>query len=231
MIKIKYNAFTLPEVLITLTIVGALAVLVLPGLIKDMNNKANMALLQGTVANLSDAVQQEIIKKGAKYITDTDIFSKPEKFLSDHFDYSKISRGNNITYKSLSGSTKEVKTPSGEVILKNGVYIGIVPDTHSVVIDINGDAPPNTIGVDYFEVEIVPETDSSLGVRMGDVGAFSYSNLLKVQQDCYNGSADKCYAVVERSGFEPSYMDSLIVLRYDKDLSTTVTDQKLNTGF
>ena len=80
MIKIKYNGFTLPEVLITLTVVGALAALVLPGLIKDLNNKANMALLQGTVANISDTVQQEILQKNAKNIWDTDVYNNPSRF-------------------------------------------------------------------------------------------------------------------------------------------------------
>ena len=46
MIKIKKDGFTLSEVLITLTIVGVLALLIVPGLIKDVNNKAMMSLLQ-----------------------------------------------------------------------------------------------------------------------------------------------------------------------------------------
>ena len=66
MIKIKRNGFTLPEVLITLTIVGALAALVLPGVIKNAQMRANMALLQSTVVNLSDVVQQELIIKHEK---------------------------------------------------------------------------------------------------------------------------------------------------------------------
>ena len=60
MIKIKHKAFTLSEVLITLAVVGTLAALVVPGLIKDYNSKANMAMLQNMVANLQSAVQTEI---------------------------------------------------------------------------------------------------------------------------------------------------------------------------
>ena len=56
MIKIKHKAFTLSEVLITLAVVGTLAALVVPGLIKDYNSKANMAMLQNMVANLQSAV-------------------------------------------------------------------------------------------------------------------------------------------------------------------------------
>ena len=53
MIKIKKDGFTLSEVLITLAVVGTLAVMVLPGLIKDANNKAMVTLLQSTLSNIS----------------------------------------------------------------------------------------------------------------------------------------------------------------------------------
>ncbi len=62
MIKIKKNGFTLSEMLITLSVVGLLGVLVLPGLIKDTTSKASITLLQSTVSSINDAVQNEIMK-------------------------------------------------------------------------------------------------------------------------------------------------------------------------
>ena len=56
MIKIKKDGFTLSEVLVTLAVVGTLAILVLPGLIKDTNNKAMMSNLQSAVSTLNNAV-------------------------------------------------------------------------------------------------------------------------------------------------------------------------------
>ena len=73
MIKIKHKAFTLSEVLITLAVVGTLAALVVPGLIKDYNSKANMAMLQNMVANLQSAVQTELTKEGATDLDATNI--------------------------------------------------------------------------------------------------------------------------------------------------------------
>ena len=61
MIKIKKDGFTLSEVLITLAVVGTLAVMVLPGLIKDANNKAMVTLLQSTLSNISSAIQTEVV--------------------------------------------------------------------------------------------------------------------------------------------------------------------------
>ncbi len=219
MIKIKHNGFTLPEVLITLTVVGALAALVLPGLIKDLNNKANMALLQGTVANISDAVQQEIIQKKAKSIWETDVYNNPSRFLKNHFDYSRDTNvfktlnaeGEyvDVEYYSVSGQKKGGSHPTGEIILKNGVYIGIRPDINTLVIDLNGPEPPNIIGVDYFGLEIVRNTNTSTGVRMGDVGAFRYDDQTDTQlkTSCKSGESAKCYALVERSGYDPNNLD------------------------
>ncbi len=219
MIKIKYNGFTLPEVLITLTVVGALAALVLPGLIKDLNNKANMALLQGTVANISDTVQQEILQKNAKNIWDTDVYNNPSRFLKNHFDYT---RDNNVfktlneegdyvdvEYSSIDGSVRGGSHPTGEIILKNGVYIGIRPDIDTVIIDLNGPEPPNIIGIDYFALEVVRSTNTSTGVRMGDVGAARYDNQTdsQLKSSCKSGDAKKCFALIERSGFDPNYLD------------------------
>ena len=219
MIKAKYNGFTLPEVLITLTVVGALAALVLPGLIKDLNNKANMSLLQGTVANISDAVQQEIIQKKAKYIWETDVYNSPAAFLRKHFDYAKDtnvfktlnSEGKyvDVQYTSVNGDNKGGSHPDAEILLKNGVYIGLAPNIDAIVIDLNGPEPPNIIGVDYFSVQIVRSTNTSTGLRMGDVGAFRYDSSTdeQLKTACKSGDAAKCYALVERSGFDPNYLD------------------------
>lgn len=219
MIKIKYNGFTLPEVLITLTVVGALAAMVLPGLIKDMNNKANMALLQGTVANISATIQQEVLKKNAKTIEETDVYTNPAVFLKKRFDYKKEtelfktidSEGNavEVQYKTLNGSTKPAAIPKGEVLLANGVYVGIAPEAYTVVIDLNGPEPPNIIGVDYFELNIGNENDFTSGVHVGDVGGFRYDDKTdeEIKTECKNGSAGYCYALVERSGFNPNYLE------------------------
>ena len=45
MTKINKKGFTLSEALITLSVIGTLALLVLPGIIKDTTNKASIALL------------------------------------------------------------------------------------------------------------------------------------------------------------------------------------------
>ena len=62
MIKNKKYGFTLSETLITLTIVGVIAILVVPGLIKDMTDKSRMTLLQGAISNINSMVQNEMVR-------------------------------------------------------------------------------------------------------------------------------------------------------------------------
>jgi prepilin-type N-terminal cleavage/methylation domain-containing protein len=219
MIKIKNKGFSLSEVLITLTIVAILAALVLPGIIKDSQNKANMALLQGTVGDISNAVQQELMRTNAKSIDNTDIYSDPNAFLKRSFDYTRdndIFKTQNdegemvdVTYKSINGVEKGGTHPLGQIILKNGVYIGIAPNIDTVVIDLNGPESPNIIGLDYFALELVRKTDETTGQHFGDVGAFRYDNKSDstLKSECKAGEAAKCYALVERSGFDPNYLE------------------------
>ncbi len=93
MIKIKKDGFTLSEVLITLAVVGTLAVMVIPGLIKDASNKAMVALLQSTISNISSAIQTEVVNTRTSNLDDTDIVKDPEAFLK------KISKCKKSLYK------------------------------------------------------------------------------------------------------------------------------------
>jgi len=225
MIKIKHKGFSLPEVLITLTIIGALAAVILPGLIKDMNNKANMTLLKGTVANVNSAIQQELQKKHARNIWDTDIYNNSARFLKNNFDYARdkdvfktyVEKDSNtgkdkyvgISYKSINGTDKGTSNPDGQVILKNGVFIGIRADIDTLVIDLNGPEPPNIIGIDYFGLQIARTSDKNNGIQVGDVGGFQYKSEsdATLKSKCKAGDAARCYALVERSGFDPNYLE------------------------
>ncbi len=205
MIKIKKAGFTLPEVLITLAIVGTLAALVLPGLIKDANNRSMMALLQGTVANLNNAVQNELVKKGTSDVTTTDIYNNPVTFLQNSLDVAKTcTAGSGDTscyaaaYKTLNGSASTVWA-NHAVLLKNGVALDILTNQTGsfsteitnddgttstevyaipVGVDLNSSAEPNILGIDRHIICIYTATDDDLGIHSGDVGGCLRSTIL-----------------------------------------------------
>lgn len=213
MIKIKKCGFTLSEVLITLAVVGVLAALVVPGLVRDSNNRAMMAMLQGTVTNISDMVQNELVKTRARQIEDTDIYLDPQKFL-ENFDTSQGDAFGD-SYTSANGTAVTVSAEKS-VLFKNGVGVGITNDktnrTSKIGIDLNGPNDPNIVGIDYFEVELIWDTDSEKSRHLGDVGAYSDDNsgstlsLSSEQTKCKGGDAKACYTLVELSGFDSNYM-------------------------
>lgn len=226
MIKIKKDAFTLSEVLITLAVVGVLASLVVPGLIKNVNNKAMMSLLQGTTANIIDVVQTELVKTRARKLSDTDIFNNPEKFLKN-LDVAKSQGTGTLIYypvggyKTISGgtSTGGTGTYKASAILKNGVGIGILAPRVStglqyngrqavlINIDLNGVKEPNIVGVDLFEMELSDESDLDEGIHLGDNIEYSQDKQQNLAA-CKTGRPYACYSLASLSGFDPNYLVS-----------------------
>lgn len=221
MILPKQKGFTLSEMLITLTVLGALAVLVLPGIIKDATSKAQIGLVQSVVTNLDTAVHSEIANKRATTIKDTDIYNKPLNFLKT-LDVSSSSTAGassgyfGAKYTNLNGGNNGTVNTPYMAKLKNGVSVGLYPqygnrNSTLVVIDINGEQEPNIVGVDYFGLEIAWETDLDKGIHTGDLGAYldsdsSEDNIKTIKTKCKAGSSTACYYALEHSGFDHNYL-------------------------
>lgn len=228
MIKIKKCGFTLSEVLITLTVVGVLAVLVIPGLIKDTTNKAMISTLQGTVGNLTNAVQNELVKTGAKDITATDIYLKPDEFLKNLNSVKTAKDGSlfpSVQYMNYNKSTFTANTCKASAILKNGVSICQTTDDgpsqtkvdwQQYLIDVNGKDGPNTSGFDLFGVVLY--NNDTMNSHVGDVGGIYHdympsdviekNNVKKCKSYASVTSAFNCYLLLEQSGFDPKYLDN-----------------------
>ncbi len=221
MIKIKKTGFTLSEMLIALSVVGVLAVLVLPGVIKNSIGKANMALLQSTVGIMNDAVQNEMVKMGGtSNYANSKMATKPEEFLQT-LDIAKSQGEGNLIfkptagYKNLNGGalSSVVKSFATSAVLKNGAGVGLAAYDEDagyqvIAIDVNGSKGPNIAGVDYFELKIIGKNDFDTGEHIGDVGAFQTENSLsEVQASCKEGVAADCYYLVEHSGFDSDYVN------------------------
>jgi prepilin-type N-terminal cleavage/methylation domain-containing protein len=215
------KGFTLSEILITLTVLGTLAVLILPGLIKDSTSKAQVALLQSTISNLDTAIQNELINKRATTVKDTDIYSNPLAFLKT-LDVSSTSTAGTPTgyfgaaYKNINGGDNGTVHTPYMAKLKNGAAIGLYPQFRNrkstlLVIDINGELEPNIVGIDYFGLEIIWENNLVEGIHAGDIGAFlasDYSDdtISTIKTKCKAGSSDACYYALEQSGFDYNYL-------------------------
>ena len=223
MVKKRYG-FTLGEILLAVLIIGIISVLTIPSIIKDTNQKARMALLKGTIANFTNAVQSELVKQRTNEIMDTDIYQDPEAFL-DKFDGAKSGIPFADSYKRYSDlqAATDVIIPNntGENqaarLMKNGVGVGIVNNSETsttyVAIDVTGSDKPNLVGADYFVFKIEWEDDDTRGVKAGDIGSFvnggaeGEETKAGLKTLCEGGNGAACYRLVELSGYDPRYLD------------------------
>lgn len=223
MIKINKNGFTLSEALIALSVIGVLALLILPGVIKDSTNKAFIALLQGTVEIVNEAIQNEIIRTRATDLGDTKVYMAPEKFIESIDTVSSSANDSNFnsSYKSLNGTAIKTYSCQASAILRNGtsicIHVGGNKNTPAgvIYIDVNGNKKPNIAGVDLFGIYMPKATDVSNFGRLGDIGGNKNKSDENVQKNCKDGQGDSngqttpmdCYAWLERSGFNQNYLN------------------------
>ena len=165
----KHLAFTLTELLLSLTIVGVLAVLTVPILMNNFQNRLFATQIKNFSAEIEQFAQDQLITHKTRDLFDTD-FGEPSKLLTDgHFSIVKICTANKsftncwktqatgkdkVTYKFLNGG-KLLDTWSNcapTIILKNGVMFcyGMMDNNLRFVVDVNGNDKPNIVGRDIF---------------------------------------------------------------------------------
>ena len=116
----KKRAFTLTEVLVTLGIIGVVAALTIPTLIKNHQRQVHVIQLKKVYSELSQALKESMVKKRALTLNEARTFdSGAESFFNTYFAKSKICSGSAgclaDNYKKLDGSpsTVELNSSSG----------------------------------------------------------------------------------------------------------------------
>lgn len=175
------KGFTLAEVLITLGIVGIVAVLTIPGVMKNYKNRLYVAQLEKVYAQIADAAQAimndehvdnfyETTAGGTDACSDKTngkCESGPAYFFTKYFktiknnciktDKTGCMTSNNSTYKNLAGGAISgmggfcIQTTSGAAICES---YNPANKCLSIVVDVNGMAEPNIAGRDIFSMDM-----------------------------------------------------------------------------
>jgi len=176
------KAFTLSEVLIALGIVGIIAVLVIPGAMKDYKNKVYVSALQDTYAQLSNATLAAMTDEHADnfYETKSSGLSSCSDFnngtcesglgyfLINYMDAVKYNcgRGSDLciagassdSYKTLSGANAGTPADKDCVQTAKGAtvcgFYNPANSCTSILIDVNGKEGPNVTGRDVYVMDI-----------------------------------------------------------------------------
>lgn len=166
------KAFTLSEVLITLGIIGVVAALTIPALIKSFQEQALLTQFQNAQSTLYQAYLRAFQDNGVASIDTNGIWSaqdaynymKPFLNVSQDCSYdTPCDRGN---LKTLDGVVwNSSQWSSYHLVLNNGMNLkfydwgggngGVV-----VFVDTNGNKPPNQWGYDFFMLQLSSKNNS-----------------------------------------------------------------------
>ena len=211
------KAFTLAELLIALTIVGVVAILTVPHVVKNAFTRANVAVLQQTYTKLSETLQSLMLEERIQVLDDLDLplsyedETQSHAFMKKYFDISKDC-GDSLdgcfaaSYKDIEDGRSRADLFSfyeAETffILNNGAAIAMTADIAGYMfIDANNVEPPNVLGRDLFVLYID---------QKGTVSADSAvdGSLTNISADCksFDGYWVSCFEYLQSNNWKMDY--------------------------
>lgn len=167
------KGFTLAEVLITLAVVGVIAILTIPSIVKNYRYRMYAASIEKTYSQIADAIQAEMQDEHA-----TNFYESTAGVPSDNTNCTKgacyfLNNYFKVARKDCSRTTTKCfmdnyVTPDGTgagtlpneycIQTTNGAAICMVwnAGTTSIFVDTNGPAQPNITGYDVFAMNVNP---------------------------------------------------------------------------
>lgn len=194
----KFNGFTLAEVLITLGIIGVVAAMTLPTVIKNYQKKVASTRVKSAYSQLLQAIQRSEVDNGEirswNFETNTETFTK--KYIEPYF-------------KGMTLCTNTAQCPTGispghydrRYFLNNGTQIDFYRDgsvPFYILIDIDGPKGKNTMGYDWFYFTY--NKDLNKIMPCGWFEGITKENILNGSAGTYRCSTDKSLGVYYRHG-------------------------------
>ncbi len=189
------QAFSLSEILIALSIIGILASVTIPSLIKNVEKEKTIVKLKNTYLEINEAIKLSEIEKGDMSKWDRNIV------ISKYFDYyiapylkilsTEISTIQNNSYKKISNGYESNNTglivlrPSKKIKkynLQSGAQVFVsdsMNESVTIFIDINGNSQPNQFGKDVFMYRIYHTIDTK-GIKLVPFGYINTSEFTVV---------------------------------------------------
>lgn len=203
------GAFTLAEVLITLTIIGIIAAITIPILQENIQNNQFKQAAKEAFSKSSQVVQQMRQEEGgslSNYINDSN-YSFKNDFIK-HFKTIKDcglqacvrQEVESSSYKTLTGEKANTTLGGeGQFVTVDGMFYNIQNGLSwagaiMIIVDVNGyEKLPNTYGKDVFFFEIVNDNLLPMGAQNTDFNAPYYCR--KTADNEYQGAACMYYVM------------------------------------
>ncbi len=212
------KAFTLAELLIALTVVGVVAVLTVPHVMKNTFTKANIAVLQQTYSQFADTIPAAMLEMRIRSLEDMDLplvsdtETQAHAFMKKYFDVTKDC-GSTQTgcfadiYKDINATSRENFASSADTffILANGAAVGLESNIRGYFfIDVNNIEPPNILGRDLFVAYI---TDKGELTASSDDVLENGDEITSLSEDCktFSGYWVTCVDYLMQNNWKMDY--------------------------
>lgn len=178
----KSLGFTLTEVLITVGIIGVVAALTVPNLIKNYQKDSQLVQLRKVVNEFVSATDIYTTETGKQYFYQTPAMKSEAGMNSFMLNRFKSRAGNGFanTYKSINGNTKDFTCAGTSFVLANSATVCVKLDQfnalgngsaaidsvnniseYHIYVDTNGNEKPNVGGRDMFDFYITNKGEFS----------------------------------------------------------------------
>lgn len=166
---IKFKAFTLAELLMTMTILGVVLALVVPSMMRNSQRTEMETLLKKTHTVLNQAVDSALADsiRGIPETMEKWDFSSNETFMNTYLrPFLAIQKECSTTdtscfasdYRALNGTgSTDIASFATSFMLNDGMAIqihGCNGNQCDVHVDLNGPKEPNVMGMDYWEFTV-----------------------------------------------------------------------------
>ena len=210
MLKLQ-KAFTLAEVLITLVIIGVVAAITVPNVINNTNNEELVIKLKKAFSIFSQATDQIIMEEGpaTEWATPRHIYELYKSKLNIAKDCGTdsgcISQGNfKLIGGSIDGANYDTASNVFKLVLSDGTQVifnggskwcngynngenGTIDACSFILVDVNGEKKPNTIGKDVHAFAIKENGLYPTGCDIDDLCSKNYSGFACTCKVLYDG--------------------------------------------
>lgn len=169
----KMLAFTLTEVLITLSIIGVISALTVPTLVNNYQRKAEVVQIRKVMNDVETAIDLYITEEGKAKFSATPYYKNDEinNLITNKLKYVKSCDANaagcfaSENYMTIGSNTnEEFKCTVKSYLLSSSAAICMVKGNNGIItvnVDVNGPEGPNIGGRDMFEFYVSSAGDIS----------------------------------------------------------------------
>ncbi len=189
----KQSAFTLSELLITMSIIGVIAILTVPNIVRNIFKDSYHSKALAVQENVVKAVRSFIVSERLVDLEDSAIYKDKGSFLNNYLKITKdcTTTGTecfNTTYKISSTETEDLSNLFSAdnkyyVIMNTGASLGLLtggtipPNQVYAIVDANGKSAPNVFGVDMYMFSILTDgtvSDLKDGIEIAEADPDDY---------------------------------------------------------